>query len=127
MNGYRKFLLFDVLLVSLLFVIGAECKASTPPAATPAAHLGILDLRQTDLDSNSILLTGEWKFFWNSFQDPVHTDTHFEYIEFPKLWQESLWKNQVIPSQGFASYQVTILLPETNGQLAFKIPDVYSA
>ena len=126
MNRYRKLLLFNKLLL-LLFIIGTECNASIPPLANPIARSGILDLRKADFNSNSTLLKGEWKFFWNSFQNPAHTDDHFEYTEFPKLWKESLWQNHAISSQGFASYQITILLPKSNEQLALKIPEVYSA
>ncbi|TDE13145.1 response regulator [Dyadobacter psychrotolerans] len=122
MNRNRKILLF--FLVNLLLYT-TKCNADTTPFSQPAATSGILDLRKTDLDRSSIPLRGEWKFFWNSLQNPARTTGYFEYSIFPKLWSNTLWKNKSIPSQGFATYELKILLPKSNEQLALKLPEVY--
>jgi signal transduction histidine kinase/CheY-like chemotaxis protein len=122
MKRNEKFLLLFFL---ILLFNAAQGKAEQRSGSIPIAHSGILDLRATNFKARSIPLRGEWKFFWNSLRNPDQTTGYYEYITFPKLWSNTTWKNKPIPSQGYATYQVTVLLPANSEQLALKLPDVY--
>jgi hypothetical protein len=94
---------------------------------TPDAHPGTLDLSQVNFNSANVPLEGKWKFYWKSLRSPTDAPAYFEYIDFPKLWSKSTWKNQPISSQGYATYEITVLMPDTTEELAIKIPDLYCA
>ncbi|MBO9640896.1 MAG: hypothetical protein J7576_22195, partial [Siphonobacter aquaeclarae] len=87
----------------------------------------MLDLKGKSLKETSVLLDGEWKWYWNRFKQPWEVDTDFEYIHFPTLWNNSTWKGQPIESQGFATYEMVIVHPAAGERLALNLPDVYSA
>ncbi|HEV7347789.1 response regulator [Telluribacter sp.] len=117
------------LLIGLLLVV-SYCPLfikATLAAGTPSAQRGLVDLRTTDLSEQTVRLNGEWKFYWNRLLTPTDSAGYFEYVDIPKLWTNSTWKQQVLPAQGYASYTLTVLLPSTNESLALTIPEVYSA
>jgi len=122
----QKFLLLILFCVLYLAAIPIQCNAQKP-SIIPIVKSGVLDLRKTNFDTSSIPINGKWKFFWKSLQEPSQIDGYFEYANFPQLWSSTLWRNKQIPSQGFASYKITVLLPHSTQQLALKVPDTYSS
>lgn len=88
---------------------------------------GILDLRSHDIDNVPVELQGDWQFYWNQLLEPNQESKDFEYKPFPKLWSDLTWKNKPIPSQGFATYRLTIYLPPHRSNLAVLLPDVYTS
>lgn len=126
MTRNQKFQLLILFCILYLVAFPIQCNAQKP-TLIPIVKSGILDLRNIDFGTNSISVNGKWKFFWKSLKEPLQTDGYFEYTDFPQLWSSTLWKNKQISSQGFASYEVTILLPHLTRQLALKIPDTYSS
>jgi len=93
----------------------------------PTAKKGVLDLRFTNLTDTPININGEWAFYWKNFKKTSGSNIYHEYENFPDLWSNVLWKGQPIPSQGFATYEIKILLPKNRDQLGLKIPDMYTA
>jgi len=92
------------------------------------AKKGIIDLRSEDVDHQQITLGGEWAFYWNHLLTPDSLGfIKPAYISFPGLWNNTEINGHKLPSKGYATYAVTILLPHTKEPLAIKIPDVYSA
>ena len=43
------------------------------------------------------------------------------------LWNKTLLNGKVLPAKGYATYALTILLPQNRKQLALKLPDVYTS
>ena len=126
MNWNLKFRI--LLLFSTLFVLLGRwtCLAGNP-SQLPKAHAGIIDLRHENLSNANVSLDGDWKFYWESLDKTPKPSVYFEYSKFPQLWKNTSWKGKPVPSQGFATYQITILLPATQDQLALKIPEAYSS
>ena len=124
MNRNRKILL--LFFMSLMLVI-SRCYAEKADFPQPAAKSGIIDLRNTDFNISSVPLHGEWKFFWKALKNPSDSTGYFEYSTFPQLWNNTLWKNKPIASQGYATYELQILLPRHTEQFALKLPDAYCA
>ncbi|GLU54913.1 hypothetical protein Dfri01_43740 [Dyadobacter frigoris] len=88
---------------------------------------GVLDLRSAKFSETPISINGEWIFYWKLLKKTSGQGIYHEYENFPDLWSTILWKGKPISSQGFATYEIKILLPKDRDQLALKIPDMYSA
>jgi signal transduction histidine kinase len=95
--------------------------------AQPHAKDGVLDLRQADWDRN-IELNGEWQFYWQQFVNPAAIPAKSNVrVQFPFLWDGYLLKGQKLPSFGYASYVLKILMPKHTVPLKISVPDVYCA
>lgn len=94
---------------------------------TPAPVKGILDLRNYDLSSRPVSLNGEWEFYWDQLLHPASSFNQPDFVNFPSLWKKQKVNGKNLPSQGYATYALTILLPKEKPILGFSIPDVYSA
>ncbi len=93
----------------------------------PTAKMGILDLRNTNLNQTTIKLHGEWGFYWHQLLTPDSNFAKPAFIEFPKLWNNIEIEGKKLGANGYATYTLTILLPKYRGNLALVIPDVYSS
>lgn len=116
---------FNILL--LFYAIGA-CITKSYASDLPVARKGIIDLRGQSLDT-IIHLDGEWKFFWKQFvtKDPTWPTGKDQIIEFPQQWNHIIYNGQNLPSYGYATYLLTVLLPHHTGPLKLEIPEVHSA
>jgi signal transduction histidine kinase len=95
--------------------------------AVPAARVALLDLRQAKPGAQ-IELNGEWYFYWQKFVDPTLTPPAGGVtVNFPFLWKGYLLNGKELPSFGYASYAVTILLPKAHSPMLMSVPDVYCA
>ncbi len=112
----------------VLITTGNTCLANAPTTAVPTAKNGILDLRNQNLFEKPIALNGEWQFFWKELIAPADsTKTSSDFVHFPSLWKNDIIKGQSLPSQGYASYKLMVLLPKQKPSIALEIPDVYSS
>ncbi|WP_149242274.1 response regulator [Dyadobacter sp. 32] len=124
MNRNRKSLLLLFLYV-ILFQINGQ--GQQLQFRTDTEKPGFIDLRAQDFNKQSAFLDGKWKFYWKALLPPGHKPEYFEYIHFPQLWNTTVWKKCPISTDGYATYEVTVLLPKTKEQLGLRIPDVQSA
>lgn len=93
----------------------------------PLAKQGILDLRQQSFEEK-IPMDGDWAFYWQQLVDPVHPASGTPvFTSFPFLWTNYIKNGKNLPSFGYASYRLTVLLPETEKQLRISMPDAYCA
>ncbi|MEI6086113.1 MAG: ATP-binding protein [Bacteroidota bacterium] len=109
----------------LLFFLSANyySKADNLPIAKKA----ILDLRNIDLSTTTINMSGEWAFYWHQLITPDSLVANTNYIEYPNLWNDTKLNGVQIPSTGYATYYLKVLLPKNKTNLALFIPDVYSS
>jgi signal transduction histidine kinase/CheY-like chemotaxis protein len=113
-----------LLLVLLFFATVADAN----PVLPGIAHKGLLDLRKADFTNHDISLGGEWKLYWNRLLTPgMAPDTAAIYVNFPSLWKNIRANGKPLPSQGYATYELTVLLSPNKPVLGMEIPDVYSA
>ncbi len=112
---------------SLLYLLSGLLFLCHSVWASPQPHDGTLDLRQTNLSKQKITLGGEWKWYWQQLLDPKNPVGESETIDFPKLFNNSTWRGKPVSSQGYATYELTVLLPHQRPPLALFIPDSYSA
>ena len=116
------------LLLCACFLLFAARSYADDSLHTSFARNGLIDLRTKDLNHEQLSLSGEWAFYWNHLLTPdslqyVTPDFTF----FPQLWNNTKINGRQLPSQGYATYALTVLLPHKREPLAFKIPDVYTS
>jgi signal transduction histidine kinase/ActR/RegA family two-component response regulator len=94
----------------------------------PKALKGLIDLRQTSLTSEMVSLEGEWGIYWKELRAPGDPEKEPDaYIPFPKLWTNTLINGKPLPSMGYATYSLTVLLPKHQNKLALDVPDTYTS
>lgn len=121
----RPFLLTLRFAVTLILLFSCT---TTFAERSARASGGVLDLRQENFDS-ILELKGQWKFYWKQLVPPGPTakTNPAELVDFPFLWQGYMLKGEKLPSFGYATYQVNVLLPKTDKSLSLAVPDTYSS
>ena len=119
-------------LYRFLFVVCFSCATASCFAADSSvvsyAHQGVLDLRNFDFKEKNIIPQGEWAFYWHQLLTPDSLSLSKPvYTTFPKLWTNTGINGKTFPAKGYATYMLTILLPDQRDPLAFKIEDFYSS
>ena len=121
-NTLRK---IAVLVLFALVISSVTCMAKGQPE--PVAQKGVLDLRNFDLSEKPIALNGEWGFFWKKMlaPDSLRAAGAPDYVPFPVIWKDITLHGQKLPSEGYATYTLTILLPKKRPRIGLEVPDVY--
>jgi signal transduction histidine kinase len=98
--------------LSIIICISAEARSNSPKAAR-----GVLDLRDIDVNTEFIVrLNGEWEFYWEKMLRPADFYDHALSPDFygtvPAYWTD--YPKEVTGGGrfGFATYRLSILLPE---------------
>jgi PAS domain S-box-containing protein len=129
----RTALLFSALcLLIFLFHPGnGYAQGSSTHQAVSTISNGVLDLRAWDGFSNNkkIELAGEWEFYLNTrFAEIDFNEPAPDAMRVPGLWGQTKTKNgKVVLPQGYATYRLRILLPDSVQSVALAIPGVFSA
>lgn len=125
MNIWRQLLfVVSLLFFASLLLFGSHAIGSTEK---PRAKGGILDLRNQTISEN-IDLNGEWLFYWNELlDDPADQKKTGLKVEVPGLWTRYNLEDKSYPAFGFATYKLTVLLPENTDLLRISMPEVYTS
>lgn len=115
---------FQSVIILIIFFISTPVYATQPARAVG----GLLDLRTEHFDS-SVELKGQWKFYWKKLLPPgtAADSDNPELVDFPFLWHGHPFNGEKLPSFGYATYTLTVLLPKNSAPLSIGIPDMYSA
>ena len=104
----------------------------TPHATgqAPVARHGLIDLRNEDLLNKSLTLNGEWGFYWNRLLSPDSLSDGTStpppaFVQYPVLWKDLDLNGHPVPSTGYATYTLTVLLPHQRPRIGLEIPDAY--
>ena len=97
----------------------------------PLVEKGMIDLRYWDFEKDSKLnLDGEWLFSYNNlvFFPIDYKDLEiFKFVNVPSSWTNYNLSNQILPSFGYGTYTIKVLLPATRNSLVLKIYDLGTA
>lgn len=96
-------------------------------ASFPLAKNGVIDLRNTDLSKDKIPLDGDWVLYWKRILNPQDAAAPTGIVPFPRLWTKTLVNGKPLPSMGYASYSLTVLLPKHSNKIGFDVPDTYAS
>lgn len=99
-------------------------------SSTPLASSGTLDLSHWNFkEQGSIKLDGTWTFYWNQLLSPTDLDTYApdnkSYFDLPNIWNDYQWKDEKLPSKGYATYVLEIVGSLKDLSLAMEIPSLY--
>jgi hypothetical protein len=83
------------------------------------------DVRAVDLNKTRVALGERWHFFESQLLSPLEASLSTGKLEeLPKTWNES---REGGGGQGYATYQLRLLLPNDIKELAVEMPQVYSS
>lgn len=112
---------------SFFFIFAANLLASNQ--SHPIPEKGVLDLRKTTLDRNSVFnLNGEWEFYWEQLLAPgnylqAQEKEEGVLVNVPSYFSNYEVDGESLPGMGYGTYCLTILLPENNQTaICFDIP-----
>lgn len=128
MTDPRRLFIAACLIGTCLF--GTACGCAADDQQRPEASKGILDLRGWDLAKDgSTELTGEWAFYWEELLDPEQIDgrTPTAYVQVPDPWSKYDVPGLELGPEGYATYHLTLYLPETEEALGIYIEGEGSA
>ncbi len=110
-----------VLVVSNFFFLLVSPVNSLAKSEIPLAQNGVIDLRDWDFENDGIIpLNGQWNFYWKQFiTPPLNPELQHEAdpILVPSSWNSTKQLRGGYPSHGFATYHLTVLLPDQRGVL----------
>ena len=113
----------------IVFFIGS-CTNSNTQNEKPLAVKGVIDLKNWDFSKNeSLILNGEWRFWWNEFIDINKLKTSEQetlksssFIKVGTSWKDQFYNNKKIESgKGYGTYFLKILLPDSFEQNSYAI------
>ncbi len=121
MHKTTGFLLLLILLCGFV-----SCRGPSSPE--PSARRGVLDLTDWNFEKDgNIKLNGEWEFYWQKFLEPQpDKDKQVQqkpdlYIEVPSVWNKAVINGKPLKGSGYATYKLTILLPENINEVPLAI------
>lgn len=120
-----KMLFYTILLLMVCCL--SACNTAPYNAVVPMAQSGIIDLRKQNFDNN-IRLDGQWAFYWQQLIKPNDTAKRKAVmVNFPFKWNGYQLNGQTLPSFGYATFTLQVLLPKSSHLLRISVPDMYSA
>ncbi len=114
-----------VFLLYLILTFGVSALFGNSTVPTPKN--GVLDLRESLLDNQTIInLNGEWIFHWEELLDPTTFTQHEAEgitVTVPSYWKGYEVDGQSLPGEGYGTYHLKVLLPEDfHTAICFDIP-----
>ena len=118
------------LLTGLLLWFGCAPGDSERPVPLQARE-GVIDLREWNFAKHSpVELQGEWAFYWKRLLTPDslrQVGAAPVYVDFPALWSGLAIEGKPIPSQGYGTYHLSLLIGAHSLPLALEVPDYYTS
>ena len=97
--------------IILCFILFSSCHGNSN---TARIHGGTLDLRKADLSKTIFKLNGEWRFYWKEMRITGFDKKNEQLVKVPDLWNDIKVNGSKIGSFGYATYQLTVILPKAH-------------
>ncbi len=95
---------------------------------------GVLDLSAVDMKNTAaVRLDGEWEFYWRDLLEPTDFTARqalaapVTYTSVPNTWDNTVVGNEKLDGYGYATYRLTIKVPESSDVIALHVPTIFSA
>ena len=115
--------------IILLSLLASACNLYATDQHIPTPVNGVLDLRATEIDHNTLIsLNGEWEFYWEQLLTPENYGTVRKNnpgipVGVPSYWSSYTINETALPGMGYGTYALKIILPEDfKSTLCFDIP-----
>jgi signal transduction histidine kinase len=87
-----------------------------------------LDAQNWFISKSNLELRGEWRFFWKQLLNPNEVDPENGYLQpAGKHWTSLKEDGRYLPSFGYGTYRLDVLLPESHEALALAVPVIHTA
>ena len=94
----------------------------------PVGEAGVLDAQNWFISKSNLELRGEWRFFWNQLLNPNEMDPERGHLHpAGRHWTSLKEDGQNLPSFGYGTYRLDVLLPESHEALALAVPVIHTA
>jgi len=123
----RTYLIVCILTISVFTDNKLYAKSND---SSPEIIEGTIDLSNWNFaDKGSVILEGQWEFYWDTLLTPANFPTSIQpiYPHFPQLWSNISDDSTLYSSFGYATYRLKIKVQPTVDLLAFKLPDYYTS
>lgn len=116
--------------LTFLMLLFLSCDYNPAEKARPIAINGVIDLRETNLESmNMLRLRGEWEFYWNQLLTPADFDSTNPvmtgFFEVPGFWVKKEINGFELPSLGYCTYRLGIKNIPAGHLYCLKINRIY--
>ncbi|MBN1952405.1 MAG: GAF domain-containing protein [Bacteroidales bacterium] len=97
---------------------------------TPQADSGVITISRWDFSEESLLLHGQWEFYWDTLIYPAAFDTLDlqtirTFMKVPSAWSSK--KAGSYPIKGYATYRLVIKTHGMEGNYSIRLYDLFSA
>jgi signal transduction histidine kinase/CheY-like chemotaxis protein len=123
----KKIWLFILTFLVFVWVLFFFISASLSIEDLQPVKNGVLEITNKQIQEKNIPLTGKWKFYWNQLLTPKDTAINGQFVQFPKIWNETVINGKHLSGVGYATYKMTIFIPGDVPPTAIRIPDIYSS
>lgn len=117
------FLLSFAVVLAALFLVPVTSVTQTALASNSISsqdyiyNNGSIDLSDWNADKRtSILLSGEWEFYWGELLEPIDFQEGYQlepaYVQVPSAWTVYRQGEISLPNEGYATYRLRFLLPD---------------
>lgn len=129
MKRAKSYLSLIMIIILVLSLTGCQ-----PLKTSPEAVDGILDLTAWDFAADgNVNLNGEWEFYWQELKEPTdfgEKEGFFlsrQYLSVPSSWNTFQIDGEELGGEGYATFRLKVLLPETKEVKSLKISSIYTA
>jgi two-component system cell cycle sensor histidine kinase/response regulator CckA len=131
-NNMRiHFLKYAVILLGTVLL--TACIGIDLGQSAPVAQQGVIDLRGWNFEKDGpVGLEGEWEFYWNKRLDAGdlatgNTPEKPLYFSIPGFWKNRKLDGRTLPSQGFATFRLSVLVGDQKEPFAMALGEMSSA
>lgn len=117
-----------LLLAVYIAAIGLWSYKGSHEKLAPKASHGVIDLAEWDLKQDGVVeLDGEWEFYWQRLLTPNSVNGHSGergFVLVPNQWNKYTINDEKLTEEGYATYRLTLKLPQPHMRLGLKLPDI---
>lgn len=96
----------------------------------PLAENGMIDLRDWSFDRDGqVPLSGKWSFFGSQLLTPGNPllSQAEHHVMVPRSWNSYREQSGIRNGQGYATYELKVLVPRSDRVLALRVPNIFSS
>ena len=114
---------------TLLALLSLICTIHPANLASVRAEHAVIDFSRTAITvGDTVALDGQWNFYWHEFISPDgQARTRPVALDVRGTWKGLRYENAELPADGWASYQLLILLGQNRGDFALRIGNISTA
>lgn len=119
-----------IILLPVFILLYALFNQAQAPV-TPKADRGRIDLSSWDFEEKGpVALNGKWEFYWSRFSDSTGfppAQTPVAYASVPGIWNNEKQNGHPLPAEGYATYALHVVLPDTGQVYMINVRTVSNA